>query len=149
MNRDLIDRIVLVYLALYGIPIGLWASLDPAGWYEDFPGFGRQWVAVDGPYNQHLVTDVGAFFLALGVLAAIGAYRLKPSLSSGAGWAWFVFSAPHFAYHIRNLEVFSTSDKAANAVGLAFMVAIPLILVLPRTNLSNSPLARDRAKIEA
>ena len=37
----------------------------PAAFYDDFPGLGRMWVAPDGPYNQHLVRDVGELNLAL------------------------------------------------------------------------------------
>ena len=60
-----VKRIGLVILALSSGPIGLWATFAPKSFYEDFPGGGRHWVQLDGPYNHHLVTDFGALNLAL------------------------------------------------------------------------------------
>ncbi len=42
-------RAGLVYLTAASLVVGLWATLDPSGFYEDFPGGGRRWVAGDGP----------------------------------------------------------------------------------------------------
>lgn len=64
-------RALLGYLAATGVPIGLWQLLWPRSFYVGFPGFGRAWVAVDGPYNEHLVRDVGGGTLALAALAVL------------------------------------------------------------------------------
>ena len=59
------QRITLAVLAVQGLVLGCWAAFAPRSLYDDFPGFGHHWVVVDGPYNEHLVRDVGSLFLAL------------------------------------------------------------------------------------
>ena len=46
-------------LVVVGGSTGLWATLSPRSFYDEFPGGGRAWVAADGPYNEHLVRDFG------------------------------------------------------------------------------------------
>ena len=71
----------LVYLTVSFAAVGLWATLDPRGFYDGFPGAGRQWVAGDGPYNAHLVSDAGIGFLAVGVVLLLAAVWM------GGGWS--------------------------------------------------------------
>ena len=52
---------------LGNLGVGFQALFTPRSFYDDFP-IGRGWVAMDGPYNQHLVRDVGSLNLALVVL---------------------------------------------------------------------------------
>ena len=66
-------RVALVALAIGNGATGLLARLDPQGFYDDFP-FGRGWVAADGPYNEHLVTDFGAALLAIAALCLVGVW---------------------------------------------------------------------------
>ena len=75
MTRELWIRAVFAYLALQSALIGVWALMAPRSFYDDFPGAGRAWVAVDGPYNEHLVRDVGALNLAILVVFALAAFR--------------------------------------------------------------------------
>lgn len=72
----------LLYLAASFLVVGLWATFDPAGFYEDFPGGGRQWIAGDGPYNAHLTGDAGVGFLAVGVVLLLGAVWICSSPSA-------------------------------------------------------------------
>ncbi len=65
----LVRRIALVVVAAGTGGVGLWAQAVPRSFYDDFPGMGRMWVAVDGPYNQHLVRDVGGLNLGLAFVA--------------------------------------------------------------------------------
>ena len=58
-----VSRVILALLAITSVQLGLWATFAPRSFYEDFPGGGRNWVAVDGPYNEHLVRDFGALNL--------------------------------------------------------------------------------------
>ena len=67
-------------LALSALQLGLWARRRAESFYDDFPGFGRQWVSVDGPYNEHLVRDFGSSHLALAVVLL--AAFLRPSATS-------------------------------------------------------------------
>lgn len=52
----LLRRALLIATSAIGAFVGTWAALLPAAFYESFPGIGLgPWVAVDGPYNEHLV----------------------------------------------------------------------------------------------
>ena len=53
MNSRIIERAVLGYLTIAGVFVGVWATVFPRSFYDDFPGVGRVWVAVDGPMNEH------------------------------------------------------------------------------------------------
>ncbi len=57
--------VLLAVIAIGYAGVGAWAALAPRSFYDDFPGGGRHWVAVDGPFNEHLVRDVGTLNLAL------------------------------------------------------------------------------------
>ncbi len=72
---------MLGVLLLIALVIGLWALLAPRSFYDSFPGGnGMHWVSADGPYNRHLVSDVGSMYLALAALtvAALG----RPALGA-------------------------------------------------------------------
>ena len=60
---------LLAWFAFYSLAVGVWQYLAPRSFYDDFPGFGRHWVDVDGPFNAHLLRDVGQGNLAFGVVA--------------------------------------------------------------------------------
>lgn len=125
-------KILLAGLAITGLWVGLWALLGPQSFYDSFPGGGRAWVSPDGPYNEHLVRDVGAFNLALGLLAAFALWRTTRNLVIGTAIAWIAYGLPHAIYHSANLEPFSGSDvpMLVVAAALAPIVALAL-LVLP------------------
>ena len=57
--------------------IGLWALLGPQSFYDDFPAGTDGWVHVLGPFDEHLVTDVGSLFVALGLVLAFAAFSLR------------------------------------------------------------------------
>ena len=61
-------RASLWFLAVNGAVVGIWALFFPQAFYDSFPGMGRSWVSVDGPFNEHLVRDVGGSFLSLAQL---------------------------------------------------------------------------------
>ncbi len=68
-----VSRIGLGLLAVTSIPLGVWAVIAPRSYYDDFPGFGRQWISPDGPFNEHLMRDFGALNLAIGVFTVCAA----------------------------------------------------------------------------
>jgi hypothetical protein len=123
---------LLTATALY---VGGWAGLFPRSFYDDFPGLNRYWVSVDGPYNEHLVRDVGGLYLALalaGVLALLWRDR-RSMLMLGAAWA--IFSALHLGYHVDHLGTLaSTADKVGEVGALSVSLVLALMLVvLPRS----------------
>lgn len=129
MTHRLAVRLGLGWLALSALQLGAWALFAPQAFYDGFPGFGRSWVAVDGPFNEHLVRDVGALNLALAALLIYAAVRATRELVSIAAIASLVWGIPHFAYHLFNTEGLSASDNALSLGGLALAVLFAVLLL--------------------
>jgi alkylhydroperoxidase family enzyme len=114
------NRGAIRFLALaLGIPqalIGLWALFGPRSFYDDFPAGTDGWVNPLGPFDEHLVTDVGALFVALGVLMVLAGISLRRRFVVGAAVAWLLYAIPHFVWHLFNLEPLSTGDAVANSI---------------------------------
>ncbi|MEM9467557.1 MAG: hypothetical protein AAGA90_19435 [Actinomycetota bacterium] len=128
MNRELWVRAVFAYLALQSAVIGSWALLAPRSFYDDFPA-GRSWVSVDGPYNEHLVRDVGALNLAILVLFLVAALRPTRELVRLAAIVAIVWGLPHLTYHLFNTDGLGAADVVANLGGLALFVVLPATVV--------------------
>ena len=126
-----ITRVLLWVLAFFGALPGVWAAFFPESFYSDFPGVRPGWVSADGPYNEHLIRDVGAMFLALGVLAALAAIGGQLRAARLAGAAWLVFNALHFAYHVRHLGVYQPIDQWLNVIteGGGVLLALAVLLI--------------------
>jgi len=125
------QRVILLVLAASGLYVGLWGLVDPAAFYRSFPGFGRHWVSVDGPYNEHLVRDVAAFYTAVAVLAIVAAVVGERRLMWTAGLTWVVFSIPHLGYHAAHLDHYGTFDKVANMASLGGTLLLAALVLLP------------------
>ena len=128
-------RIGLVYLTLSFLGVGLWATIDPRGFYDDFPGGGRHWVAGDGPYNAHLVGDTGVGFLAVGVVLLLAAW-MQGRLILAASVAAMVHAGPHLLFHLRhpNDALESTDAWLSNGgLALGLLVALTLFVVAIRS----------------
>ena len=124
MNLQRWVRIALGYLIIVTAQVGVWALLAPRSFYDDFPGLGRMWVSVDGPYNEHLVRDVGALNLALLVLFVAAWLRPGRQLLVLAGVASLVWGVPHAVYHLLNTDGFAGSDLALSLGGLVLFVVL-------------------------
>lgn len=119
------ERRVLLGLVLVGFgAVGVWALAAPASFYADFP-FDRGWVATDGPYNEHLVRDVGALNLALAVLLAWAVRTPSRARVRLAAGATLVYGVPHLVYHVTHLGPFGTFDAVAQTASLALVVVVP------------------------
>lgn len=94
-----IIRLLLGWFAVYFISTGIWQQAFPRSFYDDFPGFGMHWVDIDGPYNEHLMRDVGQFNLAFGVLALTALLIGGVWLARVTGMAAVVAAVPHQIYH--------------------------------------------------
>lgn len=92
-------RGALVVMTASAAFVGAWALAAPESFYRSFPGLGRQWVAGDGPFNEHLVRDVGGLNLALAVVSAFAAVWLGRRLVLATCCGWLAYSLPHLAYH--------------------------------------------------
>jgi len=112
-------RLALVVIAGASAIVGVWAQAFPRSFYDGFPGAGRVWVAVDGPYNEHLVRDVGGLNLALAFVAVLALVTGSVLVARAAGGGALLYGVPHLAYHAANLDPFDTGDQVAMIVALA------------------------------
>jgi hypothetical protein len=112
-------RALLAALAVSAAYPGLWAAVAPSSFFEEFPGAGHHWTAELPPYSEHLVTDVGAFYLGFALLLAWAAVRPSRELIVPVCTAFALFSAIHLAWHSAHLDGFDTFDAVAQTASLA------------------------------
>jgi hypothetical protein len=124
-----IARVLLAVLAVNSAAIGLWATVAPQAFYDNFPGGSHTWVALDGPYNEHLVRDIGELNLALTVVTLFALFAMSRQLILTTAAAWLVYGVPHLVYHLRHLDRFSGIDKTSIPIGLAAAVVSALLLL--------------------
>ncbi len=118
-------RLLLWLLAVADAATGALATVAPHVFYRHVLG-----VDMLGPYNQHLISDVGGFYLGSGLLFAWAARTLSPQLVRAACAAAILTAVIHFGYHAAHLEHFSTGKAAAQTAGVALQVALPLLALL-------------------
>jgi nucleoside-diphosphate-sugar epimerase len=127
-------RLLLWLMAFGSVGVALQALLTPRSFYDDFP-LGRGWVRMDGPYNQHLIRDVGSLNLALVVLVLAALFVSTRTLARVAAVVYLVNAIPHFAYHARHINMagMEAADKVGILVTLGLAVVGPvLVLILLR-----------------
>jgi hypothetical protein len=120
-------RVALALLALTGAVVGFWALLAPASFYTSFPGLGFTWVSEAGPYDEHLVRDVGALYVALLVVTVLALLRPASVRPWVAGLAWLVFGVPHLVFHAAH----AGPGDAVEVTALAVNVVLAVIACLP------------------
>lgn len=126
-----LDRVALVVLGVAFATVGLWAQLAPRSFYDDFPGLGRHWVTGDGPYNEHLVRDVGGLNLALVAMVLAALITGSVVVARVAGVAALVYSLPHAIYHSAHLDMYDDAvDKVGLAVSLWASVVLAIVVVI-------------------
>jgi hypothetical protein len=133
-------RALLAVLALGAAVPGTWAMLAPRSFYGDFPG-PSSWVSELPPYNAHLVTDVGAFYLAFTLLFAWAALRPDRALVLPLCTGWALFGSAHLAWHVTHLEGFSAIDAIGQTTSLVLVLVAALAAAALAIRLSTS----DRA----
>ena len=135
------ERTVRILLAGLGIPaavIGVWSAFAPRSFYEDFPGFGQLWVRPDGPFNEHLVRDVGELNLALAFVTLAAVLWCTPLLVRLVAGAWLVEGIPHLVYHLRHLDPLTSDAKVSSIAGLAIVPVVALVLLALETDRGRS-----------
>lgn len=126
MRSPLVARVALWIAAASAVGVGLVAAFAPRSFYDDFPYLGH-WVDRLPPYNEHLVTDVGALYLGFALVLGWAAATLVRQLVLAACWGWILFSVLHFVFHARHLDGFGTGDAVAELASLASAIALPLV----------------------
>jgi hypothetical protein len=122
-------RIALGYLALLSLEVGVWAQFAPRSFYDHFPGLGRAWIRVDGPYNEHLVRDVGGLNLGMAAVLIAAMITLSRPMIITASVASLLYGVPHLVYHIAHTDGLANSDLAVSIGGLALFAALPIVLI--------------------
>ena len=113
--------------------------------YEDFPGFGQLWVRPDGPYNEHLVRDVGELNLALAFVTLAAVVWCTPLLVRLVAGAWLVEGIPHLVYHLRHLDPLASDAKVSSIAGLAIVPVVALVLLAMATDRGRSGATIDQS----
>ena len=127
----LVRRIVLLVTAATGTFVGAWAAGFPQSFYDSFPGFGFMWISIDGPFNEHLIRDVGALYLAIAAIALYAVFARNRAATRATGIAWVVFGVPHLTYHLLHLEGLSAADVIGNVVslGASLLLGVALLVI--------------------
>jgi hypothetical protein len=104
--------------------------LAPEHYFKHFPGAGHAWVALDGPYNEHLMRDYGALNLALGTVALCALIFASRQLMITAAIAELVYAIPHIAYHLGTHSRLGESGDQIGAIGGLILNAVIGVLLL-------------------
>lgn len=126
MSTRRLLRAGLILLAVgYGLG-GLVQLFLPKVFYDHGP-----WLARLPPYNEHLMTDIGALTLATVMVLVVAAFSMQALLVRTALGASLMFGVPHFVFHAMHLAHFPASEAvtqtAVLSAGVVFPVA-PLVL---------------------
>jgi MFS family permease len=141
-KRRRVLRAGIAVMAVTPALVGIWATVAPRGFYRDFPGAGQSWVALVGPYDEHLVRDVGALYLGALVLLVLAWVWLDRRLVQAALISYAVAALPHLVYHLTALDGFRAGDAVAEIAGLALNVVLPLVLLALSVERSATPSQR-------
>ncbi|MFJ6651811.1 hypothetical protein ACIQLJ_03330 [Microbacterium sp. NPDC091313] len=111
--------------------VGTWAYFFPEQFYDHFPAVLGEWISQDGPYNEHLIRDHGAQYLALGLASVFGLFWHSQIGYRLLGIAWTAFGVLHFLYHVTHLNHMSVSDQISQVIVLGFAVLLGVGLFIP------------------
>jgi hypothetical protein len=118
----------LLFLVLVETVVGAWQYFAPRSFFTHFPT-----VALDPPFNEHLMSDVGGLTLAITAVVAYAAGHLEYRLVSGALIGYIVFAVTHVLFHATHLDGFGAADAVEVVTVLAVSAVIPIaLLVLAR-----------------
>lgn len=118
-------------MGLFGLYTGLQQQFLPRVFYDHFPGFGMAWVATDGPFNEHLMRDLGGANLALTFLTFLAIARPSAWLVRGVAIAVLIAQVPHFVYHALHLGLLpNTAERALQTASLGLVILIPVLVLI-------------------
>jgi hypothetical protein len=118
-------RAGLVLVGLANAEVGVWGELSPRSFYTTFPGFGHHWVAVMGPYDEHLVRDYAGCEIGFAVLlVCMALWFANRQLVLAGGLGFIAGTLPHFVYHLTTTAMLSTQDNIASLGSFALELAV-------------------------
>ena len=98
-RRELVVRGGLLMLAGEAGLIGVHALFFPWYFYNHFL-FGRGWVKMLPPYNEHITRDLGALYIGFFVVLGYAVLKLSKDLVNGAILGFVAATIPHMIFHI-------------------------------------------------
>jgi hypothetical protein len=128
-RRRLEFRVVLYVLGGIQLLNGIWITLSPTSFYDDFP-LGRGWAEALPAYNEHLMRDVGGLFMATGLVLVVAGLWLERRVVMLALGSYLLFAIPHTIYHLLNLEPYGAGDAIGNVIALGATVVLPVYLLV-------------------
>lgn len=129
MSRAVL-RAGLALLGVLHLSWGVAATAAPRWFFDTFPGFGQRWTAAYPPYNEHLMTDVGAAFAALGFLLLAAAVLADRRVTTVVLLGVMVFSALHLAFHAAHRGELAGSSFSLSLTSLVAGVLAPAALLI-------------------
>jgi hypothetical protein len=118
-------RAGLLFLVTVETVVGVWQYVFPKSFFTDFPT-----VAIDPPFNEHLMSDVGGLTLAITAVVAYAAVHLDLRLVRGALLGFLVFAVSHVLFHATHLDGFGVGDAVAVLTGLGVVAVLPIVLLV-------------------
>src|SRR3954447_8563796 len=125
-------RVVRAGLVALGVGQGfaaLWALAAPHSFYDSFPVAGAHWVSALPPFNEHLVRDYGASFLAIAVLGLIAAWVADRRLMQVTLIVWTIAALPHLIFHLAHADEPAGAEGVFSLLTLGINALLPLVLV--------------------
>jgi hypothetical protein len=124
-------------MGIFGLYAGLQQQFLPRVFYDQFPGFGMTWVSPDGPFNEHLMRDLGGANLALTFLIFLAIARPTAYLVRGVAIAVLIAQVPHFVYHALHLDLLpNTFERVLQTASLALVLLIPVLVLVASHDLA-------------
>lgn len=134
----------LIGTIVIALVVGVWAYVLPREFYDHFPAALGEWISQDGPFNEHLIRDHGAQYLALGAGSVAAFFLRSQPLYRVLGIAWGGFGVLHFAYHVTHLGHMDTSDAVAQVIVLLVAATLSVMIAIPpRARQGQEPSLRD------
>lgn len=135
-------RAGLIVLGVGDVLLGAFAYLLPHHFYNDVPT-----VALDPPFSQHFVSDVGAFYISQGLVLVLAAIVMELWLVRAALAGYVTFAILHLAFHASHLSGMPPHDAILLVTALALDAAIPLtLLIMTGSPGAAQPSDRDRVR---
>lgn len=82
------------------------------------------------PYNEHLITDIGALTLALVLTLSVAAVTMQPLMVRTALTSSLMFGIPHFVFHAMHLTMFPVSISVTQTAVLSLGIVAPVALLV-------------------
>ena len=119
-------RLGLLALGLGKGVVATSAIIAPGSYWMGMSLFGGRGSAVVGPYNPHLVTDLGAALLAVAGFLLLAAVGLERRLVQAALVALLLQGLPHLGYHLSAV----LADGFPNEIGSLLTTTLSLELAV-------------------